>query len=132
MQKRKQRARPTRRVQRLYNHILSGSQSLMSYTDYRTRGLAEARQKLALQFAREWGGRSGVDVKRLEGIVVRGPDAKVMAQYAKEVAGASVRRIQKAVVRSGDVRAMRVLAGVKGADRAYLENAIVVAEVLSV
>jgi len=132
MKKRKQRARPTRRVHNLYVHVLTGSSSIMSYMHYRIQDVSVARQIMALTFAREWGGRSGIDVKRLEGIVVRGPVPEVIARYAKEVPGANLRRITRAVVRTGDVRAMRVLAGVPGVDRAYLENAIVVAEVMAV
>lgn len=129
---RKQKSRLTRRVARLYSHILTDNAGTFWWS-WRTQSVSreEMWQMQALGFAKQWGGREGVDLKRLEGIVVRGPNPMHMVEFAAEIPGAGLRRIQLAVVAKGRPEAIRALMRVPGVRPESLENALLVAEVMS-
>lgn len=131
--KRRQKSRLTRRVARMYQHILCNDTEWWSW---RTPGMwrksrEEMRQLAALIFAKEWGSREGVDLKRLEGMVARGPSPSLSVRFASEVPGANVRRIARAVAASGDPAAIKAMMRVPGVHPKTLENALIVAEVMS-
>lgn len=128
---RKQKSRLTRRVARLYSQILNNNADwwLWDYGSWR-KTKEELWQIQALTFARQWGGRMNVDLKRLEGIVVRGPNPMHMVAFAARVPGAGLRRIQRAVLERGRPDAIRALMRVPGIHPKALEEALLVAEVM--
>lgn len=131
--------RLTKRLQHLYNETIRGRAGSWHYPhpcayDWGSRGGPSPARTSAWQaylFAKEWHSRAGVDLKRLEGIVLRGGDAECVYRYVLDVPGASVRRAQRAVVACGAADVIRKFAlNVPGADVQYLEAAIIVAEVM--
>jgi len=122
----------TRRVQRLYAAVLSGAASAWYWPHPQafSSGIVSGPQWQAFLFARDWGGRDGVDLKRLEGIVARGPDPVCIVEFAKVIPSANVRRLQREVVARGQGGPMRSFLSVKGANAEALRAAILVAEVM--
>lgn len=85
----------------------------------------------AFFFAKQWGGRDGVDVHRLQSIVCRAQNPEAAYRWAREMPGANVRRLQKVVTSYGSLELIRAFAqNVRGADRKFLEGLCIVKEVL--
>lgn len=133
------RARLTKRLQHQYNSIIRRAASSWFYPHpYAGDGWSripsnQDRQSAwqAYLFAKEWGGRAGVDVKRLEGLVCKGGDAECAYRFCMEVRGASVKRLQQVVILNGDARTIRKFAkNVPGANVPFLEAVILIAEVM--
>jgi hypothetical protein len=82
-------------------------------------------------FAKAYGQRRGVDLKKLQGIILGTSNSGIIVEFAREVPGANVRRLQKRVVELGDPSAMRRFArSVPGAEVWRLEAYAAVAEVM--
>lgn len=137
----KKRARLTKRLFHLYQKVLEGgAQSWFwphpvanPWWSGRPPSKSAAEDSWAWQaylFAKEWQGREGVDLKRLERIVCAASDPQCMFLFARDVRGARVRRIERSVVRCGDPAAIRRFMRLPGANRRSLERLLVVAEVM--
>lgn len=132
------RAKLTRRQQSQYQSIVREDGS----TDWAYPGpgsphwwmgnqVARSNGWSALTFAKRWGRRDGVDLKRLQRIVLRSGDPDCAYQFARDVPGANVRRLQRVVVEGGDPRIMRAFAkNILGADVQHLEAMIMIGEVM--
>lgn len=132
---RSKRPRLTGRTQKLYSAVLTGTAGAWYWThplagNWGQRALAGQHQWQAYLFAKQWGGRGGVDLKRLEGIVARGPDPDCMVRFAKDVRGVNVRRFQREVVARGEPGAIRAFMSVRGAHVESLRAVLIVAEVM--
>lgn len=87
----------------------------------------------AYVFAQRWGGREGVDVKKLQRIVLTSGNPACAIEYARHISGANVRRLQDVVLRLGNASQMRRFALlVADADVDVLRNTAIVAEVMGV
>lgn len=135
------KAKLTRRQQRQYHAIIGGDGSAWAYpgpgywgsvNGQRRNGRAYGNGWCALTFARQFGGRSDVDLKRLQLEVLRSGNSECAYEFARDVPGANVRRLQRVVVEDGDPSVMRAFAmNVPGADVRHLEAMILIAEVMS-
>src|SRR5574343_1211762 len=61
-------------------------------------------------FAREYGRKEGVDLKRLQAIVIKSKSPLYAYKFARDVPGVNVRRLQDVVIKYGSVHQMRVFA----------------------
>lgn len=128
--------RLTGRLQQAYSAVLRGATGAWYWThplagNWGVPPSARQWQWQAYLFAKQWGGRQGVDLKRLEGIVARGPDPDCIVLFAKEVRGVNVRRSQREVVARGEPDAIRRFMSVKGANVESLKAVLIVAEVMA-
>jgi len=129
------RARLTRRQQRQYQAIIGGDGSAWAYPGpgywNSVNGRPQGNCWCALTFARQFGGRADVDLKRLQREVLRSGVSECAYQFARDVPGANVRRLQRVVVEDGDPSVMRAFAmNVPGANVRHLESMILIAEVM--
>lgn len=135
------RARLTRRQRRQYQDIIGGDGSAWAYPGpgfWLGRGGASPRPWVgngwcALAFARKFGGRDDVDLKRLQLQVIRSGDPKCAYEFARDVPGANVRRLQEVVITAGDPAVMRTFAkNIPGANVRRIEAMLVIADVMGV
>ena len=89
-----------------------------------------ATQWAAYLFVKEWGRREGIDSKRLESMVLRGPDPRCIVELAKAVPGVNLRRAAEEVADRGDAVQIRRMMRVPGVDPRRLERTLVIAEVM--
>lgn len=127
--------RLTGRLQQAYSAVLRGAAGAWYWPHPVAGGFgvpssALYKQWQAYLFAKQWGGRGGVDLKRLEGIVARGPDPECIVLFAKEIRGVNVRRFQREVVARGEPESIRKFMSVKGAHVESLRAVLIVAEVM--
>ncbi len=117
----------SRRLLRQYQSILNGNGAV--YFLWPSIG---SNGQAALIFAKAYGRRKGVDIKRLQGIVLRASDPSFAIEFARDVPGANVKRFQRRVIELGDPRAMRRFArSVPGAEIPRLEAYALVAEIMN-
>lgn len=135
------RARLTRRQYRQYQDIIGGDGSSWAYPGpgfWLGRCGASPRPWVgtgwcALNFARKFGGRDDVDMKKLQLRVIRSGDPECAYQFARDVPGVNIRRLQKVVIEAGDPDIMRAFAkNVPGANVALIESLLVIADVMGV
>jgi hypothetical protein len=118
----------SRRLMRQYSAILNGNGSV--YFLWPSLG---CNGQAALIFAKTYGQRRGVDVKRLQGPVLGTANPKFLIEFARDVRGANVKRFQRRVIELGDPSAMRRFArSVPGAEIQRLEAYALVAEIMNV
>lgn len=131
------RARLTRRQWRQYQAIIGGDGSAWAYpgpgywngVNFRGGGNGWC----ALTFARMFGGRDDVDLKKLQLQVVRSGSPECAYEFARDVPGANVRRLQEVVIGAGDPAVMRAFAkNIRGADVRKIEAMLVIADVMGV
>lgn len=132
---RSKKPRLTGRMQQAYSAVLTGSAAAWYWPhplagNWGKSSNASQWQWQAYLFAQQWSGRAGVDMKRLDGIVARGPDPDCIVRFAKEVRGVNVRRFQREVVTRGEPDAIRAFMHVKEAHVESLRVVLIVAEVM--
>lgn len=99
------RASLTRRQSSLYEAVIRGEETRHYYNhawagSWGSWSEVGAAWQAAL-FAAEFGGRKGVDVGRLEDIVLEGGDVRCAYFFARRVRGADVGRLRRFVESSG-------------------------------
>jgi len=129
------RARLSKRQFRAYQTILGRrappSCDLCVQWLYKNEGVGAAAG--AWMFAKEYGRREGVDLKRLQLIVIQSKSSEYAYKFARDVSGANIRRLQKVVIRYGTAKQMALFAQhVPGANKALLEAFILVKEVMEI
>jgi len=133
----RKKARLTKRLQSQYNQILQGN--IPGHYEYGygfgwpIGGAGSgAIGWVAYLFAKEWSGREGVDLKKLQGIVLRSGDAECAWRFARDIPAANKRRLQTLVMQTGGANQMRKFAAhVPGADKQTLENLAIVSEIMN-
>jgi hypothetical protein len=139
---RRQKAALTRRLQSQYNAILAGDASAYQHwvppgynrpgqPPVQGYGYGYRNEWVAYVFAKQWGGRKGVDIKRLQLIALHSDNAECAISFARDIQGANVKRFQSIVLQHGSAGQMRRFAEIPGANRMWLENMAIVAEVMS-
>lgn len=139
------KARVTRRVWNRYREILTEAEQGKSWvrcngwlpqgwnqdpTLYKKSFCDEHIAWAAYGFAKEWQGRSDIDLKRLQNIVIR-HEAPIVAYYfARDIQGANIKRLQRIVINGANPDLMRRFAELPGAYRQYCLNMADVAEVM--
>lgn len=81
--------------------------------------------------AKKWRSRKGVDVKKLQLITLKYGNAEQLYKFAKDIPEANVKRFQRAIVETGSYRFVKAfLDNVPNANQAYLENMLIIMEVM--
>jgi hypothetical protein len=81
--------------------------------------------------AKKYGSRADIDLKKLQLITLRYGCAKQLYKYAKDIPGANIKRFQRAIVETGEYKYVKMFHdNVPGANQAYLENMLIVMEVM--
>lgn len=84
----------------------------------------------AYAFAQKFGGRKGVDLSRLQNIVIRSNHPYWAYRYARDIPGANVWRLSLVVMKYGSADLMHHFAeNIPGANRQRLEAAAIIQEV---
>ncbi len=84
----------------------------------------------AYYFAKRWSGRD-IDLKRLQRIVLRSPDAECSYSFAKDVPGVNIRRLARHIMECGNSFWMRKFADrFPNQDSERLRNLAVVHELM--
>lgn len=126
------KARLSRRLSDRYRRILVGDQRWVDrWIDLGTRARRDPKNYLAwaaLHFASQWSGRSGWDVKKLQGVVLRHGDGECLIRFAK-VPGANLRRLQSKIEEVGTADELRRFATLPGAASEHLRDLAVVKDV---
>jgi hypothetical protein len=92
---------------------------------------AIGNEHAALQFAKSYGSRDCVDMKRLQRIIIESKNADCCYQFARDVPGANIRRLEYVVARYGELQTIRAfILNVPRANKRFLEGVITVKEVL--
>ena len=131
----RQKCRLSRRLQRQYSEVLQGLASSWYYPHPMAwhgvpHGTPANHAWQAYLFAKEWGGRKGVDFKRLQRIVLRADNGECAYRFARDVKGANIKKLEATVIRSSDMDAIRKFSLLPGANRQKLENIVLVAQIL--
>ena len=129
-------ARLTRRQSRTYFGILesAAAERTDDEFDWPPTGMSRKGCPLAwaaYAFAKRWHGRKGVDLKKLQRIVLDWGSGECVYKFAMDVPGANVRRCQAVIMQDVEPEVMRLFAAnVPGAYAPALENMALVAEVM--
>jgi hypothetical protein len=129
-------ARLTRRQQRIYFGILEAAAEERTDAEFdwpptgmRRKGCSLAW--FAYGFAKRWHGRKGVDIKKLQRIVLDWGSGECVYKFAMDVPGANIKRCQAAIMEDVEPEIMRLFAAnVPGAYAPALENMAIVAEAM--
>lgn len=130
-------ARLTKRLQRQYHSVLGRGSSQLFWPhphachSWQRTAPPNLKAWQAYLFAKEWQGRDGVDVKRLQRMVLDGTDGECMFLFARDVRKANVRRLQEAVTRCGQTGPMRRFMNLPGCDADHVRRCLLVAETLA-
>ncbi len=124
----------TRRQQHWYREVITCLKSSptrdFSYC-YRPISTNDSWVWGAYYCAKEYGSRTGVDLKKLQLITLRYGNVKRLYKYAKNIPGANIKRFQKAIVEIGEYKYVKMfLDNVPGANRVYLNNILIIIEVM--
>lgn len=124
----------TRRVYRLYQDVLLGDASRDLWLNSKAAGspghMAQANAWQAFYFAKRWSGRD-IDLKRLQGIVLRKGTGECATAFARYIPGANVKRLQNRVISVGTSKELREFArSVPGANVRRMEDLASVMEVM--
>ncbi|MFA5202894.1 MAG: hypothetical protein WC708_00560 [Lentisphaeria bacterium] len=124
----------SKRLQRQYQQVLLGQAESWFYPHPHAFGWGRHNSSTAewqaYLFAKEWGNRIGVDLMRLQRIVIQSNDGECVYRYARDIDEANIRKLQRAVVRSGNPDAIRRFSLLPKADKTWLERYLLIAEVL--
>lgn len=110
------KARMSKRIERYYRAVLEHwdlTDWLFVQTHYKM-GRKMRSAYSALLFIRNWGGREGVDLARLQNIVALDP--RCSYELARDFPWANVRKLEMTVIRKGSPELMRTFAAnIRGA-----------------
>lgn len=129
-------ARLTRRQSYMYFGILASAaaERIDDEFDWPATGCGRNGCSLAWAawaFAKKWHGRKGVDLKKLQRIVLDWGSGECVYRFAMDVPGANVKRCQAAVMKDVEPETMRLFAAnVPGAYAPALEALALVVEVM--
>lgn len=124
-------ARLSRRQFRTYQSILAGQLSPSIDFCYGWMPGPKSVAYGAYVFAKEFGGKEGVDIKRLQNMVIKACDPYTAYQYARNIPDANIRRLQDVVIRYGNPKLMRVFAeNIPMANKGKLEAFAIIREVM--
>ena len=130
--------RLTRRQRCWYSEVISclkeKPRQVFSYYWYcpRTkRAIEDSWAWGAYGCAKKYGSREGIDLKKLQLIVLKYGNADQLYKYARDIPSANVKRFQKALVEAGDHRLMKAFSdNIPGANQKYLQNLLIIMEVM--
>jgi hypothetical protein len=93
----------------------------------------ESWARAAYGFAKQWGGRKGVDLKKLQHIVLKYGGAPVLYRYARDVPSANIKRFQKAIIETEDFKYVQLFAdNIPKADQKILGNVLIILEIFDI
>jgi hypothetical protein len=130
------KARLTRRQSHRYFWILQAAAEERTDDKYDWPEPGRGRRGSSLawaawDFTKRWYGRRGVDVEKLQRVVLDWGSGECIYRFAMDVPGANVRRCQAAVMEDAEPGVMRLFAAnVPGAYAPSLEALALVAEVM--
>jgi hypothetical protein len=94
-------------------------------------GVRESWAWGAYYCAKKYGSRKDVDLKKLQLVALRHGSARQLYRYARDIPSANAKRFQTALVEIGDYHFMKTFSNnIPGANRKYLENLLIVMEVM--
>jgi hypothetical protein len=126
-------AKLSKRQFRAYQTILDGRTppacDLLEFWLYKNERVGAAAG--AWLFAKEYGRRDGVDIKRLQFIILKSDSPEYAYKFARDIPGANIRRLQDVVIRYGTAHQLKVFAkNIPRANKGKLEAFILIKEIM--